>query len=164
MKTNKEIKNDIVSEIESNIESATSLVAWKYHGMSSNDISDARIDFKKNADLNKVYKNRLFKIALENKGKTELNELLIGPNSFLFLNSESQESLKVINKFVKSNKDIEFTGGYIEGKFYTGKEIAEIADLPTKPEMISMLLSVLQAPMRNAAYAISQINPEKNSD
>ncbi len=162
MKTNKEIKKDIVSEIENNLNNANSLIVYKYHELNSNDIAKLRIEVKKNQDVNKIYKNRLFKIALKNVNKEELMDNLIGPNAFLFLNSEDQTSLKTLNKFIKENDALEFVGGYIEDKYYNGEEIQQIANLPSKPEMISMLLSVLQAPMRNAAYAISQIKNDSN--
>jgi len=161
MKTNKEIKIDLVSEIETNIETSTSIVVWKYHNLDSNLMATVRKSFIDNKDVNKVYKNRLAKIAFENKGMKDINKNLIGPNAFLFLNGESIDSMKKIYDISKDNEAIEFVGGYIEGKFYDGEAITEIASLPPKNDLLSMLLSVLQAPMRNLAYSISQIDPTK---
>ncbi len=163
MKTNKELKENIVSEIENNFKNANSLIVWKYHTVNSNEFAKLRIEIKKNQDINKIYKNRLFKIALKNLDKNDMEDTLIGPNTFLFLNSEDQSSLKKINDLIKNKENIEFIGGYIDNKYFTGLEVSEIANLPSKPEMISMLLSVLEAPMRNTAYAISQISENLNN-
>ncbi len=162
MKTNKEIKKDIVSEIETNIENSLSVVVWKYHNLDSNLMAEVRKDFVRNNDVNKIYKNRLAKIAFENKGMEAINEKLIGPNAFLFLNNDSIDSMKRIYNLSKNNDAIEFVAGYIEGNYYDGEALREIASLPPKNDLLSMLLSVLQAPMRNLAYLISQIDSTKS--
>ncbi len=161
MKSNKEIKKDIVSEIESLIDSSQSIIVWRYHGVDSQAMAKLRMTIKDNSDTNKIFKNRLAKLAFQNKEMSEINESLIGPNAFLFLNSDSTESLKAVNELSKDIDSLEFVGGFIDNQYYDAKQIAEIAGLPSKTDLVSMLLSVLQAPMRNAAYAISQIKPNE---
>ena len=48
-------------------------------------------------------------------------------------------------------------GGLIDGKVATKEEIVEISKLPGREGLLSMLLSCFQAPMRNFAYAVSQV-------
>ncbi len=70
---------------------------------------------------------------------------------------ESIDSLKLLSNLVKDNDTVEFVGGYIDGQYYDAQKMTEIASLPSKTDLLSMFLSVLQAPMRNLAYSISQI-------
>jgi large subunit ribosomal protein L10 len=90
-------------------------------------------------------------------GKEEINEILTGPNSFLFLEEDNFEALTMLNDVIKTNKSLSYKGGYINNKYLDAETIAEIAGLPSKIDLISMLLSVLQAPMRNLAYSLSQV-------
>ena len=74
------------------------------------------------------------------------------------------ESISELNKFVKDRDEINFKGAYIQGEYYDAAQITEIAGLPTKDELLSMLLSVLQANMRNLAYSIKQVAEKMPAD
>lgn len=157
MPITKEQKAQHISELENLISSNNIIVVWDYLGLSASEISEVRSILTNNEAVNKVYKNRLAKIAFKNQGKEEVLETLEGPSSFLFINSDESNALKELNKFIKENDDLSFKAGYIDGEYYDAEAIAEIAGLPSKEDLLSMLLSVLQANMRNLAYALSQV-------
>jgi len=75
----------------------------------------------------------------------------------LFIENEDSKALSELNKFIKGNDKLSFKAGYIDGEFYDKEGIAEIAGLPSKDDLLSMLLSALQGTMRNLAYALSQV-------
>jgi len=101
--------------------------------------------------------DRLAKLAFKESGKEEIMDVLTGPNSFLFTFDNDEGSMKELAKAIKANESLRFKGGYIEGEWYDADKVAEIANLPGKEDLLSMLLSVLQAPMRNLAYSLSQV-------
>jgi len=70
---------------------------------------------------------------------------------------------KIINDFAKDAKALEIKGGIIEGKVSSLEEITALAKLPNREGLLSMLLSVLQAPIRNVAYAVKAV-AEKEED
>ena len=68
---------------------------------------------------------------------------------------------KILHDFSKEHEALEIKGGVIEGKVATLDEIKELSTLPDYNGLVSMLLSVLQAPIRNLAYATKAIADQK---
>ena len=60
-------------------------------------------------------------------------------------------------EFAKENEKVEIKAGVVEGEVFDAKELKVLATLPGKEGMVAMLLSVLQAPIRNLACAIKAV-------
>ncbi len=67
----------------------------------------------------------------------------------------------LLAQFAKKNKKLQIKTGFVDGEIISVDEIKELATLPDHDGMISMFLSVLQAPVRNLAYALSQVAEKK---
>ena len=65
-------------------------------------------------------------------------------------------------KYADEFDALEIKGGFIEGKVATLEEIQALSKLPDRDGMLSMLLSVLQAPVRNVAYAVKAVAESKD--
>jgi len=132
--------------------------------LNASELAEIRSSIKNANASNKVYKNRVASIAFKDAGKEEIIDHLKGPSSFLFIDDETSDALRELNKFIKDNDKISFKAGYIDGKFYDKESITEIAALPSKDDLLSMLISALQGTIRNLAYAVSQIAQSKPAD
>ena len=154
-------KENHVSEIKDLISKSKVIVIWDYLGLNAEEISDIRVSIRNENASNKVYKNTVASIAFKESGKEEIIKHLEGPSSFLFIEDEDSKALATLNKYVKNNDKISFKAGYIDGEFYDKEAITEIAGLPSKEDLLSMLLSALQGTIRNLAYAVSQISATK---
>ena len=150
-------KEEHVEEINNLISKSNMIIVWDYLGLSAEEFSNIRAILRNEEGFNKVYKNRVAKVAFKNSGKEEILEYLTGPSSFLFVESEDSKVLTELNKFIKDNEQIAFKAAYIDGEFYDTESLKEMAGLPSKNDLLSMLLSALQGTMRNLAYAISQV-------
>ncbi len=62
-----------------------------------------------------------------------------------------------MNDFAKNAEALEIKGGVVEGNVSSVEEIVALAKLPNREGLLSMLLSVLQAPVRNVAYAVKAV-------
>ena len=98
--------------------------------------------------------------AAEKAGLEGLAELFVGPSAVAFSN-DSVAPAKTIYDFAKTADALEIKGGAVEGKVSTKAEIEALATLPNREGMLSMLLSVLQAPVRNVAYAVKAVAENK---
>ncbi|HGA0550187.1 TPA: 50S ribosomal protein L10 [Streptococcus agalactiae] len=105
----------------------------------------------------KVIKNSILIRAAEKAGLEDLKELFVGPSAVAFSNEDVIAPAKVISDFAKDAEALEIKGGSVDGKFTSVEEINALAKLPNKEGMLSMLLSVLQAPVRNVAYAVKAV-------
>ena len=76
-------------------------------------------------------------------------------------NEDYLEPSKAIQEVTNNNDYYKIKGGVIEGRLSDAAYVSAIAQLPNKEGCVSMLLSVLQAPMRNLAYSLGQIAEKK---
>jgi len=110
-----------------------------------------------------VIKNNISARAASDAGYGELSELFVGPSAIAFSKNDAVAPAKIIYEFGSKHKNLQFKGGFIEKRIVSIDQLAEVAKLPNKNGMLSMLLSVLQAPIRNFAYAVSQIAEKDNT-
>ena len=78
-----------------------------------------------------------------------------------FSNEDVVAPAKILNEFAKGNEALELKAGVIEGNIATLAEVQALADLPSREGLLSMLLSVLQAPIRNLALATKAVADQK---
>jgi large subunit ribosomal protein L10 len=88
---------------------------------------------------------------------------LVGPNAIAF-GKDAVAPSRILSEFAIKNKALILKGGLVEGKVVDADMIKVLAKLPNKDGMISMLLSVFQAPVRNFAYAIKQIADQREAN
>ena len=90
-----------------------------------------------------------------------LNESLTGPNAIAFSNEDVIAPAKILNDFAKKHEALEIKAGVIEGNVASAEEVKALAELPSREGLLSMLLIVLQAPMRNFALATKAVAEQK---
>lgn len=150
-----------VQEITEKFQSASSVVVVDYRGLNVAQVTELRKQLREAGVEFKVYKNSLTRRAAESAEMAELNEFLTGPNAIAFSNEDVVAPAKVLNDFAKDHEALEIKAGVIEGKLVTLDEVKAIATLPSREGLLSMLLSVLQAPIRNLALATKAVADQK---
>ncbi|WP_010308028.1 50S ribosomal protein L10 [Kurthia senegalensis] len=156
-----EAKQTVVEEIVGKFQNAASVVVVDYRGLTVGQVTELRKQLREAGVELKVYKNTLVRRATEQVGHAELNEVLTGPNAIAFSNEDVVAPARIINNFAKENEALEIKAGLIEGNFSTLEEVKALAELPSREGLLSMLLSVLQAPMRNFALATKAVADQK---
>ena len=112
----------------------------------------------------KVIKNSILSRAAKKAGLEGLDEVFTGPTAVAFSNEDVVAPAKIMDEFAKEAKALEIKGGIIEGKVSSLEEITALAKLPNREGLLSMLLSVLQAPVRNVAYAVKAVADKEDGD
>lgn len=157
-----EAKKSVVSEITDKLNAAATVVVVDYRGLSVGQVTELRKNLRDQGIEFKVYKNSMTRRATEAAGLGELNEHLTGPNAIAFSTEDVVAPAKILNDFAKANEQLEIKAGVIEGDIATAEEIKALAELPSRDGLLSMLLSVLQAPMRNFALATKAVAEQKD--
>ncbi|WP_020062283.1 50S ribosomal protein L10 [Bacillus sp. 123MFChir2] len=156
-----EAKQHVVTEIAGKLSESKSTIVVDYRGLTVSEVTELRKALREAGVEFKVYKNSLTRRAAETAELTELNEYLTGPNAIAFSNEDVVAPAKVLNDFAKKHEALEIKAGVIEGKLVTVDEVKAIATLPSREGLLSMLLSVLQAPIRNLALATKAVADQK---
>ncbi|MEK5233917.1 50S ribosomal protein L10 [Lysinibacillus sp. FSL K6-0232] len=150
-----------VQEITEKFQNASSVVVVDYRGLNVAQVTELRKQLREAGVEFKVYKNTLTRRAAEAAGLEGINEVLVGPNAIAFSNEDVIAPAKIINEFAKKNEALEIKAGIIEGTVSSVEDVKALAELPSREGLLSMLLSVLQAPVRNFALATKAVAEQK---
>ena len=156
-------KQDVVSEISSKIKDSQSTVVVEYRGLSVSEVTELRRALRaENVDF-KVYKNTMAQRAVDELGFNEIKNSLTGPNAMAF-SSDATAPARVLSKFAKDHKALVLKSGIVEGKEVGLETLTELASLPNKEGMLSMLLSCLQSPVRSFACVVKAVADAKEAN
>ncbi|PUB13428.1 50S ribosomal protein L10 [Paenisporosarcina sp. OV554] len=156
-----EAKKVRVEEITEKFKTAATVVVVDYRGLTVGQVTELRKQLREAGVEFKVYKNTMTRRAIEVAGLEGLNESLTGPNAIAFSTEDVVAPAKIINDFAKKNDKLEIKAGVIEGAIASADDIKALAELPSREGLLSMLLSVLQAPMRNFALVTKAVAEQK---
>jgi large subunit ribosomal protein L10 len=154
-------KKQIVDEISDKLKNSVSTIIVDYRGLDVSEVTELRKQLREAGIDFKVYKNTMTRRAAEAAGFEGLNEVLTGPNAIAFSTEEVVAPAKILNNFAKEHEALEIKAGIIEGTVTSVEDVKAIAELPSREGLLSMLLSVLQAPMRNFALATKAVADQK---
>ena len=87
----------------------------------------------------------------------DLRSTFVGPTAVAFSDEDPIAPAKILKKFADDHDALEIKGGFIEKSVKTLDEINEYANMPGREELLSMLASALQDPMRKIARAVKAI-------
>ncbi|MGQ9642322.1 MAG: 50S ribosomal protein L10 [Ignavibacterium sp.] len=155
---NKNEKSEIIAEAKELIEKSTAVYVADYSGVNVADISELRNQFRKEGVTYKVFKNTLFKRALDESGKySKLADNLEGMSGFAFAFENPVAPAKIIKKYFDANKKFSLKACYIETEYYSGNQLDQLANLPTKADLIAGILSSINAPASGIVGSINAV-------
>lgn len=155
-----ESKKMHVAEIVEKFKTAKSSVIVEYRGLSVREITELRRALLAENIEFKVLKNNFVVRATEELNLKDLHDSLKGPNAFAF-SDDAVAPARVLAKFAKKHQHLVLKRGVVEGKIVDAEELKSIAKLPNRDGMISMLMGMMQSPIRSFAYALAQIAEQK---
>jgi large subunit ribosomal protein L10 len=155
---NKNEKNEVVSEVKEMIENSTAIYLTDYTGINVSDINQIRNEFRKEGVKYKVYKNTLFKRAIDEAGKFDkLADHLVGMTGYAFTDENPVAPAKIIKKYFDDSKKLALKACYLEDQYYPGDKLAELASLPSKKELIASIMGSLDSPASGIVGAINAV-------
>ncbi|OEK98630.1 50S ribosomal protein L10 [Staphylococcus casei] len=152
---------DIIAE---QLKNSVSTVIVDYRGLSVAEVTELRSQLREAGVEYKVYKNTMVRRAAEKAGIDGLDEFLVGPTAVATSTEDVVAPAKVIAGFAKEHQALEIKVGVMEGSAISAEEVNTVGTLPSHDGLVSMLLSVLQAPVRNFAYAVKAVGEEKEQN
>jgi len=155
---NKNEKAELIAEAKELIQNATAVYLTDYSKINVADISDIRNQFRKDGVKYRVFKNTLFKRALVESGKFEkLADHLEGMTGFAFASTNPVAPAKIIKKYNDTSQKFPLKACYIETQYYDGSKLKELAELPTKEEVIAGILGSLNSPASGIVGSIAAV-------
>lgn len=150
-------KEAIVAEVAEVANSALSVVVAEYAGLESTDMDDLRAKAREGGVYLRVIKNTLARRALEGTEYACLQDTLVGPLVMAFSQEDPGSAARVVKDFAKENDKLAVKALSIGGQLLEASELDRLAKLPTKEQAISMLMSVMQAPITKLARTLNEV-------
>ena len=129
------------------------LVGTHYSGLKTTQTDELRTKIKEVGGRFVIVKNSLMKIILKEHKSKAFKELFNGPVALAYSEDEVSAAKIAVN-FSKENDKLLILGGIMGDKFLEQKDVLEIATLPSLDEIRAKLVSLIQTPARNIAYAL----------
>lgn len=152
-----EDKKAIIAEVNETASKSLSAVMADYRGVSVVDITILRNRARDEGVQVRVIRNTLAKRAFEGTDFECMNEALLGPNIIAFSLEDPGAGARVFKDFARENKNFEIKVLCIDGKLLEAAKIDVLANLPTRDQAISILMSVMLAPITKLARTMKEV-------
>ena len=154
----RELKEQKVEDIKGKIANAKSFLLIDYKGITVEQDTRLRREYRENGCSYEVLKNSLLKIALNDMGYTQFDQALKGPTAVAMANSDDIAAPARI-AFAKARefRKMSIKCGLADGEFLDQDQCREFALLPSKETLIAQLLGMLQAPIASFARVLDAI-------
>ncbi|MEO2207407.1 50S ribosomal protein L10 [Paenibacillus pabuli] len=150
-------KQESVDAVTAKLRESATTVVVDYRGLNVAQVTELRKQLREAGIEFQVLKNTLLRRATAAAELTELDSVLTGPTAIAFSAEDAVAPAKILNDFAKKNDALELKGAVVEGRVIGVEEVKALAELPSREGLLSMLLSVLQAPVRNFALAVKAV-------
>ena len=165
MSKNLEIKKQVVADILEKFKAAESMVICSFNGLTVEQVTELRKQCRENDVHYCVLKNRLVARALQELNITGLDDLLAGPNAFVFGNSDVTAAPKAIASFIDKNKltSLEIKGGLVGTEVTDVAGVKALAATPSRDELLGTLVGCLVSPVSSLVAVLDEIAEKKEA-
>lgn len=148
-----------INELSEELGKIQGAIVTDYRGLSVEEITKLRNRLRPVGGRYQVVKNTLMKIAMQNQQLPDLGIMLEGPNAVLFAEGDPVEATKILTQFVKElRKDLPaIKGGFLGQRTITTAEVAELATLPSRDQILGNLVGTIQSPVANVVATLNTI-------
>jgi len=155
-------KEQLVAELSTAFSESNAVVVCDYKGLTCQALESVRHLAAENGAHVKVVKNTLAMLALKNAG---IEGLELKDTNLLVWGEDQINTCKVADKAATANKGkFVIKAGALEGKAVDLATIEAMAKLPSRDELIGMLLNVWQAPIRNFTIGLDALRKKREEE
>jgi large subunit ribosomal protein L10 len=152
-----ENKTKAIGELKESLGSAKDFIFTDYRGLTVEQITNLRKQLRAKDVKYKVLKNNFARIAFEQLSTPDVSNHLVGPTAVAIAPKDPNEVAKILYEFAKEVPALQIKGALVGDTVYDAKQTEAFSKLPGRLELISMLMSVLNAPARNFAAALNDV-------
>lgn len=147
----------VVDEVRERFAEAEAVLFTEYRGLDVTEMADLRgrlID----ADCRyKIFKNTLVRRALTDDAPDGVMDLLGGPTALAFCGRDPSAAAKALRTFAADHEALIIKGGILAGTLLTDAQVRELADLPSRDDLMAEVLGVLAAPLGALASMMNNL-------
>ena len=150
-----EKNQDELAQLTEKLDKAKAVYFTDFLGLDVSSITELRSEFFKASIEFKVAKNTLLKLAAENINLEGLDDFLVGSTAIAISYDEPTAPAKVLKKFTEDHDKPEVKAILFDGEVLDGSEYLKFATLPTKDELLTKLVLMVNSPITILARTLS---------
>ena len=156
MSLNLEEKKAVVAEVAGQVSGAQTIILAEYRGLAVSDMTVLRAKARAAGVYFRVLKNTLVRRAVVDTPFASLADQMIGPLVY-GISDDPVAAAKVIHEISKSNDRLVIKGGAMANFVMTPKDVASLATMPSRDQLISMLMGTMQAPVTKFVQTLNEV-------
>ncbi|MDR0623171.1 MAG: 50S ribosomal protein L10 [Treponema sp.] len=150
-------KTKAIAELKEALGVSKDFIFTDYRGLTVEQITTLRKQLRAKEARYTVVKNNFARIAFEQLSAPNVSDYLVGPTAVAIAPRDSNEAAKILFDFSKEVPALRVKGALVGDTIYTTTQTEAFSKLPGRLELISMLMSVMNGPVRNLAAAFNDI-------
>jgi large subunit ribosomal protein L10 len=152
---NRTEKAAAVATLEGDLAKASNAIVFGFAGLKVNEVTELRRQVRGTQSKYLVVKNTLALRATKGTPLEGVAKHFVGPTGVAYNRSSPVALAKVLTAFAKTNPNLVFKAAVVEGLAVEAKQISVIAELPSREELVSKLLFLIQSPMRRLVTVLN---------
>lgn len=156
MSLNFEQKQAMVAEVSAELARAQAVILAEYRSLQVGEMTELRRKARGSGVYLRVLKNTLARRAVADTPFKGLAEQMVGPLAY-GIGSDPVALAKVLQEFAKGNDKLVIKGGAMPNVMMSAKEVASLAQLPGRQELLGMVLGTMQAPVAKFVQTLNEL-------
>jgi large subunit ribosomal protein L10 len=150
-------KQEDLDKLKTTLAKVSTVILTTFQGITVEDDTKLRRAVQAAGGKYQVVKNTLAERAGSGTPAEGLLKNLSGTNSIAYTNTDPVALAKALTKVAKDVPAFQFRAGVVEGRVISIAEIQQLANLPSKEELISKIMFLLNAPAQRIAVALNAL-------
>jgi len=151
-----EEKQAVVREVAAQVAAAQAIVLAEYRGLEVGSMTELRRKARRSGVYLRVLKNTLARRAVKDTPFAQLADVMVGPLVY-GISSDPVAPAKVMNEFAKGNEKFVIRAGAMPNAVISAKEVAALASMPSRAELLAKLVGTMQAPVAKFVRTLNEV-------
>jgi large subunit ribosomal protein L10 len=153
-------KKAVVAEVSAQVANAQTIVIAEYRGIEVTDLTVLRKKARESGVYLRVLKNTLVRRAVAGTSFAGLADQMVGPLIYS-VSTDPVAAAKVLSDFAKSNDKLVLKAGSYAGQVLDKAGVQALASVPSREELLSKLLYVMQAPVAGFVRGLAALAAQR---
>jgi len=149
-------KKAVVAEVSAQVAQAQAVVVAEYRSLEVGAMTALRVRARKAGVYLRVLKNTLARRAVADTPFAGLSDKLVGPLAY-GISADPVAVAKVLQEFAKENDKLVIKGGAMPNFVMSAKDVANLASMPSREELLAKLLGTMQAPVATLVRTMNEV-------
>lgn len=155
-------KMKLVTDLKDKINNSQIVIIFEYSGLPVNIFAELRYELRKVDSNVKVYPNNIMKRAVVEANYNDLVTFFKGNKALIYSSSNVINSAKIIYEFSQKTPMIKIISGIVENKIASYEDIYQLASLPSKENLLTMLAFGMLMPITHLSVGLNMLLDKKN--